>query len=133
MLFLRKCLKSHQIKLNDWDYFEKIVDYTYSKIIQLGSEFHPLLFSEAPWNIRSKREKLSELMFEKLNIPAYLLVKNALLPAFVNGRATGIVVDTGATHTSAIPVQDGYVLTQAILKSPLGGDYVSTQCRQILQ
>jgi len=72
-------------------------------------------------------------MFEKYNVPAYFLVKNAVLAAFANGRATGIVVDSGATHTSAVPVQDGFVLTQAIGKSPLGGDYISMQCRQFLQ
>ena len=61
------------------------------------------------------------------------VVKNAVSAAFANGRATGIIVDSGVTNTSAIPVQDGYVLTQAIVKSPLGGDYISMQCRQILQ
>lgn len=54
-------------------------------------------------------------MFEKYNIPAFFLVKNAVLAAFANGRSTGIVVDSGATHTSAIPVHDGYVLTQGSL------------------
>lgn len=109
------------------------MDYTYSKVIQSDAEYHPVLFSESPWNVRSKREKLTELMFEKYNVPAYFLVKNAVLAAFANGRATGIVVDSGATHTSAVPVQDGFVLTQAIVKSPLGGDYISMQCRQFLQ
>ena len=64
------------------------------------------------WNVRAKREKLTELMFEKYNIPAFYLVKNAVLAAFANGRSTGIVVDSGSTHTSAIPVYDGYVLSQ---------------------
>ena len=50
-------------------------------------------------------------MFEKFNVLAYFLVKNAVLAAFANGWATGIVVDSGATHTSVIPVQYGYVLT----------------------
>lgn len=111
----------------------QVLDYTYLKIIQSDAEYHPVLFSESPWNVRSKREKLTELMFEKYNVPAYFLVKNAVLAAFANGRATGIVVDSGATHTSAVPVQDGFVLTQAIVKSPLGGDYISMQCRQFLQ
>ncbi|XP_015602812.1 actin-like protein 6B isoform X1 [Cephus cinctus] len=119
--------------IEDWDHFEKVLDYTYSKVIRSDAEYHPVLFSESPWNIRSKREKLTELMFEKYNVPAYFLVKNAVLAAFANGRATGIVVDSGATHTSAVPVQDGFVLTQAIVKSPLGGDYISMQCRQFLQ
>lgn len=119
--------------IEDWDLFEKVLDYTYSKCIQSESEFHPVLMSEAPWNIRHKREKLTELMFEKYNVPAFFLVKNAVLAAFANGRATGLVVDSGATHTSAVPVQDGFVLTQAIVKSPLGGDYITMQCKQLLQ
>ena len=111
----------------------QILDYTYGRIIQSKAELHPVLFSESPWNLRSKREKLTELMFEKYNVPAYFLVKNAVLAAFANGRSTGLVVDSGATYTSAIPVQDGFVLTQAIVKSPIAGDYISMQCRQFLQ
>nr|CAD7451899.1 unnamed protein product [Timema tahoe] len=120
-------------QIEDWDLFEKVLDYTYAKCIQSESKYHPVLMSEAPWNVRSKREKLTELMFEKYNVPAFFLVKNAVLAAFANGRATGIVVDSGATHTSAIPVQDGFVLSQAIVKSPLGGDYISMQCKNFLQ
>ncbi|XP_063237639.1 actin-like protein 6B [Bacillus rossius redtenbacheri] len=119
--------------IEDWELFEKVLDYTYTKCIQSESEFHPVLMSEAPWNNRGKREKLTELMFEKYKVPAFFLVKNAVLAAFANGRATGIVVDSGATHTSAIPVQDGFVLSQAIVKSPLGGDYISMQCKNFLQ
>jgi len=48
-------------------------------------------------------------------VPAFFLAKTAVLAAFANGRGTGIVVDSGATHTSAIPVHDGYVLTQGFL------------------
>lgn len=33
-------------------------------------------------------------------------------PSFANGRSTGLVLDSGATHTTAIPVHDGYVLQQ---------------------
>uniref|UniRef100_A0A1B0CID8 Actin n=2 Tax=Lutzomyia longipalpis TaxID=7200 RepID=A0A1B0CID8_LUTLO len=119
--------------IDNWDLFEKVLDYTYTKVIQSEPEYHPVLFSEASWNVRNNREKLTELMFEKYNVPAFFLVKNAVLAAFANGRATALVVDSGATHTSAIPVHEGYVLTQAIIKSPLGGDYLSMQCRQYLE
>lgn len=118
--------------IEDWDLFEKVLDYTYNKVIHSESEYHPVLMSEAPWNMRHKREKLMELMFEKYNVPAFFLAKNAVLAAFANGRSTAIVVDSGATHTSAVPVQDGFVLSQAIVKSPLGGDYITMQCKQYL-
>ncbi|KAL4097230.1 hypothetical protein QTP88_022036 [Uroleucon formosanum] len=119
--------------IDDWDLFEKILDYSYSKCLQTESQYHPVLFTESPLNIRSKREKLVELMFEKYNVPATFLGKNAVLAAFSCGRSTGIVIDSGATHTSAIPVHDGYVIPSAIVKSPLGGDFISMQCRQFLK
>ncbi|GAB6022244.1 Actin-like 6A [Chamberlinius hualienensis] len=119
--------------IEDWDLFEKVLDFTYSRHIKSSSHLHPVLMSEAPWNSKPKREKLTELMFEKYNIPAFFLVKNAVLAAFANGRSTGIVVDSGATHTSAIPVHDGYVLTQAIVKTPLAGDFISMQCKQLME
>lgn len=119
--------------IDNWDLFEQVLDYTYSRVIQSESEYHPVLFSEASWNVRNNREKLTELMFEKYNVPAFFLVKNAVLAAFANGRATALVVDSGATHTSAVPVHEGYVITQAVVKSPLGGDYLSSQCRQYLE
>ena len=53
------------------------------------------MMSEASWNTRAKREKLCEIMFEKYEIPAFFLCKNAVLSAFANGRATGLIFDTG--------------------------------------
>ena len=91
----------------DWEMFEQVLDYSYKKIIQSQSEYHPVLFSEAPWNKKDRREQLCELMFEKYNVPAFFLVKNAVLSAFANGRSTALVVDSGSTHTSAVPVHDG--------------------------
>lgn len=119
--------------IDDWDLFEKILDYSYSKCLQTDAQYHPVLFTESPLNNRPKREKLVELMFEKYNVPATFLGKSAVLAAFSCGRSTGIVVDSGATHTSAIPVHDGYVIPSAIVKSPLGGDFISMQCRQFLK
>ena len=119
--------------IEDWNLFEQMMDYSYDKVVKSQSEYHPVLFSEAPWNQAHRREKLTELMFEKYNVPAFFLVKNAVLSAFANGRSTCLVLDSGASHTSAIPVHDGYVLKQAIVKSPLGGDFMTMQCRQFLE
>jgi actin-related protein len=43
------------------------------------------------------------------------------------------VLDSGATHTTAVPVYDGYVLGQAIVKSPLAGDFISLECRKLME
>lgn len=105
--------------IENWDMFEKMMDYSYEKvkhcsffylhlqyyvefqIIQSESQYHPVLFSESPWNQRSKREKLTEIMFEKYKVPAFFLVKNAALAAFANGRATALVIDSGKLKFSS--------------------------------
>ncbi|UYV65742.1 ACTL6A [Cordylochernes scorpioides] len=143
--------------IEDWDAFEKSLDYLYEKHIRSDPHLHPVLMSEVSWNTRAKREKLTELMFEKYNIPAFYLVKNAVLAAFANGRSTGLILDSGASQTSAVPVHDGYVLTQAIVqphqrvqitkwgsgrfwcmgaavvKIPLAGDFLTHQCKLVLE
>uniref|UniRef100_A0A6I8P8W7 Actin-like protein 6B n=1 Tax=Ornithorhynchus anatinus TaxID=9258 RepID=A0A6I8P8W7_ORNAN len=119
--------------IEDWECFRAILDHTYSKHVKSEPKLHPVLMSEAPWNTRAKREKLTEVMFEQYNIPAFFLCKTAVLTAFANGRSTGLVLDSGATHTTAIPVHDGYVLQQGIVKSPLAGDFISMQCRELFQ
>ncbi|UXI17762.1 hypothetical protein NH340_JMT03704 [Sarcoptes scabiei] len=119
--------------IDNWDLMEKMLDHIYAKHLNLESAHHPVLFSEAPWNSRSKREKLCELMFEKYNIPAFFLIKNAVLSAFANGRATGVVLDSGQNQTSAVPVHDGFVIQQAIVQSPLAGDFITNQCRQYFE
>lgn len=113
--------------IEDWDAFENLLDYAYEKCIKSESQLHPVLCSEAAWNARGKREKICELFFEKYQVPAFFLVKSAVLSAFANGRFSGVVVDSGASHTSAVPVIDGYVLQHAIIKSPLGGDFLTNQ------
>lgn len=60
------------------------------------------------WITTAKREDMTELLFEKYKIPAMYSSKTPSLVAFANGRATCLVIDSGAVHTSAVPVHDGY-------------------------
>ena len=33
--------------IEDWDMFEKIIDYSYEKCVKSESQYHPVIFSEA--------------------------------------------------------------------------------------
>ncbi|XP_038217834.1 actin-like protein 6A [Zerene cesonia] len=119
-------------QIDNWDLFEKMLDYCYNKVIRSPSEHHPALFTEAVWTTRPAREKLAELLFEKYQAPAFFLVKNAVLAAFANGKSTALVVDAGASQTSAVPVIDGYALASAAVRSPVGGDHLAAQAKNML-
>ncbi len=43
------------------------------------------------------------------------------------------MLDCGAIHTTAVPIHDGYVLNKGVAQSPLGGEFILSQCKQVLE
>ena len=41
-----------------------------------------------------------------------LLLSSLTVLRFANGRTTGLIIDSGADQTAAVPVHDGYALQQ---------------------
>ncbi|KAF1365217.1 actin-like protein-like protein 6A [Lizonia empirigonia] len=93
-------------------------------------EDSPLLVTEPGWNSAKAREKYIEIAMEDWGAPAFFLQKTGVLAAFASGKASGIIIDVGASHTSVTPVLDGMVLRKGVQKSPLAGNFVSQQIRQ---
>ncbi|OAL54850.1 Actin/actin-like protein [Pyrenochaeta sp. DS3sAY3a] len=93
-------------------------------------EDSPLLVTEPGWNSAKAREKYIEIAMEDWGAPAFFLQKTGVLAAFASGKASGIIIDVGASHTSVTPVLDGMVLRKGVQKSPLAGNFVSSQIRQ---
>jgi hypothetical protein len=63
---------------------------------------------------RANRERLTTLMFEKFQSPAYFVARSAVLSCFAAGRDKGLVVDCGASSTVACCVHDGFALRQSM-------------------
>lgn len=92
-------------------------------------EESPLLMTEPGWNSVKAREKSIEIAMENWGVPAFYLQKTGVLAAFASGKASGIVIDVGASHTSVTPVLDGMVMKKGVQKSTLAGNFVSNQIR----
>eukprot|EP00123_Amoebidium_parasiticum_P009327 comp19398_c0_seq1/m.22443 comp19398_c0_seq1/g.22443 ORF comp19398_c0_seq1/g.22443 comp19398_c0_seq1/m.22443 type:complete len:439 (-) comp19398_c0_seq1:635-1951(-) len=104
----------------DWDAYEATLDHVFDSLHCSPSE-HPIMVTDEAWSAREQREKLTELIFEKYQVPAYFLARKAVLSAFAHGKATALVFDMGAGGCSAVPVYDGYVLQKGVQRSRLGG------------
>ncbi|KAI9202100.1 actin family [Polychytrium aggregatum] len=118
--------------VQNWDEYEAVWDYVYSRRMRINPAEHPLLLSEPAWNPREDREKLMELAFETFKVPAFYLAKSPVLTAFSSGRATTLIIDSGATATSVVPVFEGYVLKRGIQYQALAGDAVSSEIAHYL-
>lgn len=62
-----------------YDLFEQSLQYSLAERLMLDPKDHPCLFSDPNIHNREARVKLTELMFEKFQVPALYLVKNAVL------------------------------------------------------
>lgn len=71
----------HDGLINDWDAVEQIWKAAYSDMLRVNSSEHPLLCTEPAWNTPENREKLMELAFEKFDVPAFYVAKDAVMTA----------------------------------------------------
>ena len=70
------CTVSYPIKsgiVQDWDAMEKIWSYTFTNELREEPSEHPILLTEAPLNPKSNREKMTEIMFERFEVPAMFI------------------------------------------------------------
>ncbi|KAB5524724.1 hypothetical protein DKX38_022473 [Salix brachista] len=113
--------------VSDWDMVDSIWNHAFKECLLIDPKEHPMLLAEPSSNSQQQRERTAELIFEKYNVPALFLAKNAVLTSFASGRATSLVVDGGGGSTIIAPVHDGYVLQKAVASSPIGGELL-TDC-----
>jgi actin-related protein len=68
------------------------------------------MLTEAPTNPKANREKMTQIMFEALDVPKMYVQIQAVLSLYVSGRTTGVVLDLGDGVAHSKPVYEGFAL-----------------------
>ncbi|KAA8494485.1 Actin-related protein 4 [Porphyridium purpureum] len=110
--------------VSHWHAFENLLDYCFTAGLRIDAQDYALMFAEPVYNSRAAREKLCQLVLEKYNAPAIFTCKAPVLSAFANGKTAALVLDLGASGTTAVPVFDGAVVKNKVLFSPIGGQAI---------
>lgn len=74
-----------------------------------------------------------EIFFEEFCFSATYFPASAMLGSFCYGKPTSLVVDFGASHTTASPIVDGFVLEKSVIQTSRGGDWFDNQIASILR
>lgn len=72
-------------------------------------------------------------MFETYDVPAMYIAVSGALALCSTSCTTGIVLDCGATLSSAVPVFEGYVLSHAIMQVRLAGRDLTDYLLKLLE
>ena len=119
--------------IQDWDAYESIWNHAIKNYIRADMRETPVLLTEKAYTPSEHRMKVTELMFEKFNVPAMFLTKDAVLACYACGRTTGLVVDCGGGGTSITPVQDGWVEMKGLNRAITGGRHMDAHMLSLLQ
>ncbi|EFC50526.1 hypothetical protein NAEGRDRAFT_29087 [Naegleria gruberi] len=124
-ILIWKCPIEKRIVTGSWDDMEKILYHTFYNELRVDPQEHPTLMSESPFNPKSNKEKMTQIMFETFEVPAFYMANQGVLGLIDSGKSSGIVLDCGEGVCQSVPIYEGMALPHATMELDFAGRDVS--------
>ncbi|KAJ6238413.1 actin-5c-related [Anaeramoeba flamelloides] len=116
--------------VQNWEIMEEKWKSLYEQLSIESSDF-PLLSIHPTQMGRKEIEKTIQIFFESFSVPQLAIEDENLLPLYSVGRHSALVVNIGTELTHCVPIVDGYVLEQGIIRQEIGGLHITNNFQNI--
>ena len=118
--------------VTNWDDFERVLNHTFYNVLRVCPNDHPVILSETAPQPKANREKMTQLIFESLEVPAYYPATQPALSLLSSGLMSGLVLESGDAVTISVCVYEGHTIPHTIQHLPLGGNDVTYSLKAML-
>ena len=118
--------------IKNWDALEQMINYILQETFHVESNLHPLVFPDSVMSTQSERETLVKFCFERINVPAVMLLDKNVLALFSTGKVTGIIVNIGENFTEIVPIKDAMPIVEAMVSLKLGDKTITETLEKLL-
>ena len=119
--------------VENWDYYEKLINFIYSKILHIDSENVNTLLIESPFVPNKECQKKAEIFFEKFNLNGICYTDKGVCTLYDRGQYNGMIHGSGENISYFYPVFDGFPLMKGMKKENFGGKNITEYLYNLLQ
>lgn len=116
--------------VTDWEGMEHLFHHLFYNELKVAPEKRRVLVTEPALNPKMNRTQLLAMLFETFNVPAAYVAIDAVLTLYASGRTTGLVLQSGTSISTALPIYEGYLIPHGVVRYDLAGndvtDYLAT-------
>eukprot|EP00764_Aduncisulcus_paluster_P011693 gnl/Carplike_NY0171/4624_a6281_287.p1 GENE.gnl/Carplike_NY0171/4624_a6281_287~~gnl/Carplike_NY0171/4624_a6281_287.p1 ORF type:complete len:409 (+),score=75.10 gnl/Carplike_NY0171/4624_a6281_287:6-1232(+) len=117
----------------DIDILERLWKYIFTSILDCDVTEVRVIVVERIGATTVERKMIATSLLVNLEVDAICFQCEAALPLFAHGKYTGIVISIGETQSSVVPVIDGYVKPDAVVRSDIGGQDLTNLFARLLR
>jgi actin beta/gamma 1 len=118
--------------IKNWDAMLSIWSHAFLDQLRVKPEEYPVLITDSDRDPKVNKEKIAQIMFEKLHVPSLFIVNPGILSLYGNAVITGTAVDCGECLTLCVPCDGGMAETKAMGKKYFGGRNLTAYLTNLL-
>lgn len=117
--------------ISNWDMVQNIWNYTL-KCVDEKRVATDVLLTEPPLCSTSHRIKMGQMFFEYYDFLNINISVSGLMSIYANGITTGLVLDIGEGVTQCLPIFDGYIEKNSIIRTDFGGEELTMYLQKLI-